>query len=81
VNTAETIQRFIQDELVFGGIDGAISRDTPLCDGVLDSIGLTELVSFIEERFGVRIEDGDLTADNFRSIAAIERLIDARRSS
>jgi acyl carrier protein len=81
VSTAETIQRFIQDELVFGSGDGAISKDTALCDGVLDSIGLTELVAFIEERFGVRIDDEDLTAENFRTIGAVERLIDSRRPS
>ena len=81
VNAAETIQRFIQEELVFDSGDGAISRDTPLCDGVLDSIGLTELVAFIEEQFGIRINGDDLTAENFRTVDAIERLIDARRPS
>lgn len=77
MDKGETIRRFIQDELVFGN-DASVGRDTPLCDGVIDSIGLVELVAFIEDRFGVRIDEADLTADNFRTVASIERLVATR---
>jgi len=49
--------------------------------GIVDSLGLTELVAFIEERFGVTIDDDDVVIDHFRNLHSIERLIDTKRSA
>jgi acyl carrier protein len=46
--------------------------------GVVDSLGIFQLVAFLEERFGVTIGDEEITPENFGSIAAIERLVAAR---
>lgn len=81
MNVGENIRRFIQDELVFGDAGTTITNDTPLCDGILDSIGLIELVAFLEERFGIHIDDADLTAENFRTVASIERLVGSRATT
>jgi peptidyl carrier protein len=73
------IRRFISEELVSGDGSRSITDDTPLWEGIIDSIGLVELVGFLEREFGIRIPDTDVTADNFRTVAAIERLV-ARRA-
>jgi acyl carrier protein len=58
----------------------SIGPDDDLIRGdVVDSLGLIELVDFIEERFGVRIDDDDVVIANFRDIRSIERLIDGKR--
>jgi acyl carrier protein len=77
MDVGETIRRFIQEELVFGSTK-SLTNDTPLCDGILDSIGLIELVAFLEERFGIHIDDADLTSDNFRTVESIDRFIGNR---
>ncbi|HET7340907.1 MAG TPA: acyl carrier protein [Methylomirabilota bacterium] len=46
--------------------------------GVVDSLGIFQLVAFLEERFGITIGDEEITPENFGSIAAIERLVAAR---
>lgn len=49
-----------------------INDDTQLFDeGIFDSMGLLNLISFLEEDFNVKIEDSELDATNFGSIAAI----------
>jgi acyl carrier protein len=59
----------------------SIGPDDDLIRGdVVDSLGLIELVDFIEERFGVRIDDDDVVIANFRDIRSIERLIDGKRA-
>lgn len=75
MDVADSVRRFIQEELMFGEASASLDHDTPLCEGIIDSIALMELVAFLEERFQIQIEDEDLTSDNFRTIGAIERMV------
>lgn len=43
--------------------------------GFVNSLLAMQLVSFVEKEFGIAIEDQDLDLDNFRTVAAIERLV------
>jgi acyl carrier protein len=81
VNATDRIRAFITDELMFGGGSRPIDDDAPLWEGAIDSVGLIELVGFLESEFGIDVEDRDLTADNFRSIGAIGRLVTSRSES
>ncbi|HEV2751588.1 MAG TPA: acyl carrier protein [Gemmatimonadales bacterium] len=47
--------------------------------GLLDSLGVVELLVQLEQRFGVRIDTDDLEVDHFRSLAAIAAFVTARR--
>ena len=47
--------------------------------GVLDSFGLTDLVTALQKEFGVIIPDSDLRPKNFASIEQIEKYIESRR--
>lgn len=53
-----------------------VSRDTQLLEaGVLDSINLVRLVQFLEERFAIRIPDGDLGPELFESPASVSAYV------
>ena len=43
--------------------------------GILDSFDVLTLVTDLEEKFGVKIDGGDILPENFGSIEAIENLI------
>jgi acyl carrier protein len=43
--------------------------------GILDSMALVELLTSLEEKFGVSVNVLDLDLENFRSIQAIERFV------
>ena len=53
-----------------------VSDDEPLIEnGVLTSLQTVELVMFLEERFGIVIEDEEFDEENFGSIEAISELV------
>jgi acyl carrier protein len=72
---SDRIREFITAELMFEDTSATLSDDTPLLGGVIDSLGLMQLISFIEEEFDVAIDDAEVTADNFKTVADIEHLI------
>ncbi len=50
-----------------------------LDSGIVDSLGVLDLVGFIEEQFGIECQDDDLVPENFDSIGALTRFVIARR--
>jgi methoxymalonate biosynthesis acyl carrier protein len=47
----------------------------------LDSLGLVELLFFLEQRFGVRVDVEQLDLNDFRSVEAICRMVERARPS
>jgi acyl carrier protein len=72
---SDKIKEFIVTELMFEDSAASLADDTPLLDGVIDSLGLMQMISFIEEEFDVAVEDSEVTATNFRTVSDIERLV------
>jgi acyl carrier protein len=48
--------------------------------GIVDSVGILELVSFLEEQYNVAFQPEDLDAANFRNIGQIMKLLNQRRN-
>lgn len=46
-----------------------------LDEGIVDSIGVMELVTFVEENFAVKVDDLDVTPDNFDSVSKMAAYI------
>jgi len=82
----EALKAFIEETLVREGGSAAVALDEPLIDrGVLDSMGMLNLISFLEERTGVRIPDDEVLLENFATIndivATVDRLQDGGRKA
>src|SRR2546423_13176290 len=59
------IRRFIVDNFLFGqGGDQLADHDSLLDKGLIDSTGVLELVTFLEQRFQIHIEDQELVPEN-----------------
>lgn len=57
-----------------------ISPDEPLISGgLIDSFNLVDLALFVEEEFGVRIEDFELNMETFDTLAQLVALILERK--
>jgi len=57
-----------------------IARDEALISsGLIDSFSLMDLALFVEDTFGVRIEDTELNAETFDNLAQLVSLIDSRK--
>lgn len=58
----------------------AITPDEPLISsGLIDSFSLMDVALFVEDNFGVRIEDTELNADTFDNLTQLASLIESRR--
>jgi acyl carrier protein len=69
---AQTIRSFINDNFCFRDDTSSIKADESLLEaGLIDSTGILELVSFLENEFALVIADADIVPENLDSIAAI----------
>jgi len=79
--TTDRLRTFIVKELSFDGSPEELTDDYPLIDrGVLDSLGIFQVVSFIEGELGVEIQDEELVRDNFGTLRDIGALVESKRS-
>ena len=58
-------------------------NDTSLLlqSGIVDSLGILELVAFIEQEFGITICDEELLPENFETLEALTSFVDAKNGS
>jgi acyl carrier protein len=84
--TAETdrtraeMRGFIEDNFLYMQPDLELADgDDLLARGVVDSLGFIELVEEVQSRFGLTVEDLEVTEENFGSIDAIVRFVDRKR--
>ena len=66
--TRDKIRNFIVENFLFGSDNGLTDDASFLDEGIIDSTGILELVSFIEEDFGVAVEYEELIPENLDSI-------------
>lgn len=58
------------------GLEDGLEPDTPLVtSGIVDSAGVLEVVDFVEQRFGVRIEDADISLRNCNTLRGFSELV------
>ncbi len=71
----ETVRQFIVENFLFGN-DSELADNTSFMDeGIIDSTGVLELVTFIEETFLISIEDNELITENLDSIQNVVTFI------
>jgi acyl carrier protein len=79
MDVKEELERFILTELVSDGDVKSLSSSDDLLDrGVIDSAGIVELVSYLEERFGVEVNDDELLPENFRTVDDLARFVQTK---
>ena len=80
MDSEKILKEFISDNFLFGnGYD--LSNETDLFEkGIIDSTGIIELISFIEETFKISIEDDELVLDNFSNLNNIKTFLQKKRS-
>jgi acyl carrier protein len=77
--TGSRIRAFVLETLAPSrGLTDVADGDSLVDSGIVDSLGVFQLVAFLEDTFAIRIGDDEITPENFSTIAAIERLVDTR---
>ena len=71
---------FIVENLLFGASEEAPGRDDSFMDsGLIDSTGILEGLTFLEDEYGLEVDDDDLTPENFDSVSNIARYVVAKQ--
>ena len=64
----EKIKAFVVENFLFGKANGLGDDSSFLDEGIIDSTGILELVSFLEEQYDFSVEDEELVPENLDSI-------------
>jgi len=82
MNVQEVLTDYIKEIVAKSG-QPLPTLDQPLLDsagGVIDSMSMWPLIVFVEERFGIKVEDTDLMQENFRTLRALIKFIESKHS-
>lgn len=75
----EKIRKFINDNFLFGQGESSFTDDDSFLDkGIIDSTGVLELVAFLEEQFGIKVEDEELVPENLDSTNNLVNFINSK---
>jgi acyl carrier protein len=77
-STKDQIRQWVQETAERKGVEIAGDDDSLTTSGVIDSLAIFRLVSFIEDTFGVRIADEEIVNDNFKSVNDIDRFVSSK---
>jgi acyl carrier protein len=76
------IRNFLAENFPLGEDPSSLPGDASLLEaGIIDSTGVLELVGFIEETYGVRVEDEELLPENLDSISSIVAFVERKRTA
>jgi len=72
------VKEFIIENFLFGE-EVQLELDTDFFDkGIIDSTGVIELVSFIEERFNISVDDEELIPENLSSLKRVDLFLEKK---
>ena len=74
MDVKEDIRKFIAEEIMFEP-GASIADGQPLLGDILDSLGLMQVVEFIEDHYEVSVPDEDVVPENFENLPALERYV------
>jgi acyl carrier protein len=75
------VRGFVQENFLYMMPDFVLADDDRLLEkGVVDSMGIAELISFIEAEFGVIAAEDEISEANFGSLDAIAQFVAGRLS-
>lgn len=77
----EQIKAFIEETLLMGQDIVLDYDDDILLTGLINSLGVMRLVSFLQDTFEIEIAPDEVTIDNFQTINAIASFIELSRTS
>ncbi|HEU4481233.1 MAG TPA: acyl carrier protein [Actinomycetota bacterium] len=82
MGSIEQLRTFIIEELSFTGSPDVLTPGYPLIKNkVIDSLGIFQLVTFMEDEFDIEVEDDELTEEHFGDLASMAALIEAQRGA
>jgi acyl carrier protein len=80
-STKDQIRQWVLETAERKGISTVTDDESLTANGVIDSLAIFRLVSFLEDNFAVKIADEEIVNDNFKSVNDIVRFLEAKLGS
>ena len=78
----QQLRNFIEENFLYLHPDVDLDDgDNLLRLGLIDSLGFVELVEEVQQRFGVSVDDVEITEENFASVEAIAGFVGRKRGA
>jgi acyl carrier protein len=83
MNVQEEVLRVLDEALSLGGRAMAYGAQTPLLGSVpeLDSMAVVTVITGLEDRFGIVVEDDDIDGDTFATVGSLVGFINSKLAS
>jgi acyl carrier protein len=75
------IREFVLGKFPLARKRGVQDKDSLLDGGIVDSMGVLELVDFIQQEFGVQVSDEELLPENFQSIQQLAAFVRSKKGT
>ena len=75
----KAIREFIIENFLFGETNGLEDDTSFLENGIIDSTGILELVTYLEDTFGIEVDDEELVPENLDSIANVVKYLTTKQ--
>ena len=78
----EKLKNYLLMELAADlGIESLSAEDDLLEQGIIDSMGIMNVIAFIEEQFEIAVEDQEIVPENFQTIKNMEQFIGQKQQA
>lgn len=82
MSTLKSIEKFMLDQIMAGFDRETLEADEDLLDqGFIDSLGIMKLIVFIEDTFGLKIDDGEIIPENFQSLNSMVSFVQQKSAA
>ena len=78
--TISNLEKYIATQVLKQPNRKIAADESLISSGLIDSFSLMDLALFVEDTFGVRIEDTELNANTFDNLTQLASLIESRKS-
>jgi acyl carrier protein len=83
MNVAEDIKTMLADVLSLGARKSQLSESTPLLGSIpeLDSMAVVNVITAMEDRFGISVSDDEISADTFATLGSLVGFVEGKLNS
>jgi acyl carrier protein len=83
MNVAEDIKTMLADVLSLGARKSQLVESTPLLGSIpeLDSMAVVNVITAMEDRFGISVEDDEISADTFATLGTLIGFVQGKLDS
>lgn len=76
----ERVRKFVEDNFLYMHTNFQLGDDDRLLDrGVMDSMSIVEMISFVEAEFGVQALEDEISEENFGSLSGIAHFVGGKK--